>query len=206
MAEDTAATADGNATADGAATKRRRPRRRATAPITDTAGRVTPAAEQPPSIHAEPEHQPTAQAPSKAPTRATTKAPTKAATKAPTKRGAGNTTAGAQTASRKGSGAAQRPPSTVVGGGASHDGGHGGSDQWQASSAWRDLVGNGPSKLTLSAALRARDLDRPSAQDMARAEAEVVLVRRPSLDGDRKRAPLPTNESAASTGRRRKKR
>jgi hypothetical protein len=42
----------------------------------------------------------------------------------------------------------------------------------------RDLVGAGPSQVGVSGALRARDVDRPSADDLARAEHEVVLVRR----------------------------
>lgn len=41
-----------------------------------------------------------------------------------------------------------------------------------------DLAGSGRTALSPSAALRARDLDRPTDDDLARAEAELVLVRR----------------------------
>ncbi|MGI8761323.1 MAG: hypothetical protein ACR2LF_08540 [Jatrophihabitantaceae bacterium] len=42
----------------------------------------------------------------------------------------------------------------------------------------RDLVGAGPSQLGISAALRARDVNRPSEDDLAAAERDVVIVRR----------------------------
>ncbi len=42
----------------------------------------------------------------------------------------------------------------------------------------RDLVGAGPSQLGVSRALRGRDVNRPSAEDLAAAEQEVVVVRR----------------------------
>jgi hypothetical protein len=42
----------------------------------------------------------------------------------------------------------------------------------------RELVGAGPTQVTVDRALRARDLNRPSDDDLAEAEAEVVLVRR----------------------------
>ena len=44
--------------------------------------------------------------------------------------------------------------------------------------ALRDLVGNGSSQLGLSAALRARDVNRPTDDDLAAAERETVIVRR----------------------------
>lgn len=50
---------------------------------------------------------------------------------------------------------------------------------------WTDLAGSGPSKVGLSAALRARDVDRPTAQDMAEAERSVVIVRRDGADDRR---------------------
>jgi hypothetical protein len=50
---------------------------------------------------------------------------------------------------------------------------------------WTDLTGSGPSKVGLSAALRARDVDRPTAQDMAEAERSVVIVRRDGADDRR---------------------
>jgi hypothetical protein len=42
----------------------------------------------------------------------------------------------------------------------------------------RGLVGSGSSQVGLSAALRARDAARPSAEELARAGERVVLVRR----------------------------
>jgi hypothetical protein len=42
----------------------------------------------------------------------------------------------------------------------------------------RDLVGAGPSWLGVDGALRARDVNRPTAEDLAEAEREVQVVRR----------------------------
>lgn len=42
----------------------------------------------------------------------------------------------------------------------------------------REIVGAGPSQLSLSAALRARDVNRPTDEDIAEAERDIVLVRR----------------------------
>lgn len=42
----------------------------------------------------------------------------------------------------------------------------------------RGLVGGGSSQVTPAAALRARDASRPRAEDLARAEADLVIVRR----------------------------
>lgn len=42
----------------------------------------------------------------------------------------------------------------------------------------RDLVGAGNSRVGVSGALRARDLNRPTDEDLAAAEREVVIVRR----------------------------
>jgi len=42
----------------------------------------------------------------------------------------------------------------------------------------RDLVGSGPSQLGPVKAMRARDLNRPTDEDLADAEENVVLVRR----------------------------
>ncbi|GAA2376941.1 hypothetical protein Cme02nite_21370 [Catellatospora methionotrophica] len=42
----------------------------------------------------------------------------------------------------------------------------------------RGLIGPGASQISLSAALRARDAARPTAEDLARAEAELDIVRR----------------------------
>jgi hypothetical protein len=42
----------------------------------------------------------------------------------------------------------------------------------------RDLVGAGRSQVGVSGALRARDVNRPTDDDMAEAEREIVIVRR----------------------------
>jgi hypothetical protein len=42
----------------------------------------------------------------------------------------------------------------------------------------RDLVGAGRSQIGVDGALRARDVNRPTEQDLADAEREVVIVRR----------------------------
>jgi hypothetical protein len=42
----------------------------------------------------------------------------------------------------------------------------------------RDLVGAGRSQLGVSAALRGRDLNRPTDEDLAEAEETLVIVRR----------------------------
>ena len=42
----------------------------------------------------------------------------------------------------------------------------------------RDIVGAGRSQLGVDGALRARDVNRPTEQDLAEAEQEVVIVRR----------------------------
>ena len=42
----------------------------------------------------------------------------------------------------------------------------------------RGLVGGGSSQITPAAALRARDAARPRADDLARAEADLTIVRR----------------------------
>jgi len=43
---------------------------------------------------------------------------------------------------------------------------------------WRELAGNSPSQVGLGGALRARDVARPTAADLAAAERSVVVVRR----------------------------
>jgi hypothetical protein len=42
----------------------------------------------------------------------------------------------------------------------------------------RGLVGAGPTQVSVSAALRARDASRPTDEDLAAAEAELTIVRR----------------------------
>jgi hypothetical protein len=42
----------------------------------------------------------------------------------------------------------------------------------------RDLVGAGNSQLGVDGALRARDVNRPTAEELAQAERDVVIVRR----------------------------
>jgi hypothetical protein len=44
--------------------------------------------------------------------------------------------------------------------------------------ALRDLVGAGQSQVGVSRALRARDVNRPSEDDLAEAELELVVARR----------------------------
>jgi len=43
---------------------------------------------------------------------------------------------------------------------------------------WRDLAGNAPSQVGVSGAVRARDVARPSAAQLAAAEHELEIVRR----------------------------
>jgi hypothetical protein len=43
---------------------------------------------------------------------------------------------------------------------------------------WRDLVGNSPSQVGVSGALRARDVARPRPEDVAAAERDIVVIRR----------------------------
>ncbi|MGV9215290.1 hypothetical protein ACTFTM_25830 [Micromonospora sp. RB23] len=66
-----------------------------------------------------------------------------------------------------------------------HDGGDppprrrgAGGDDRDGERGLRGLVGSGSSQVGLSAALRARDAARPSDDDLADAEARVVVVRR----------------------------
>ncbi len=42
----------------------------------------------------------------------------------------------------------------------------------------RDLVGSGPSQLGVSGALRGRDVNRPTSEDIAEAERDLQIVRR----------------------------
>ena len=62
----------------------------------------------------------------------------------------------------------------------------------------RGLVGSGPSQLSLEAALRARDASRPTPEDLAEAEAEVVVVRRQYVPTES----LPPGVRPAPRGRR----
>jgi hypothetical protein len=50
----------------------------------------------------------------------------------------------------------------------------------------RDLVGAGASQLGVSGALRGRDVNRPTEEDLETAEREVVIVRRNWRPDDRK--------------------
>jgi hypothetical protein len=47
-----------------------------------------------------------------------------------------------------------------------------------AERGWRELSGNAPSQVGLGGALRARDVARPTPEDLAEAERTVVVVRR----------------------------
>jgi hypothetical protein len=48
----------------------------------------------------------------------------------------------------------------------------------QGDRLWRDLTGSGQSQLSSDAALRARDADRPTPDELAAAEADTVVQRR----------------------------
>ena len=43
---------------------------------------------------------------------------------------------------------------------------------------WRELAGSGASQVSLSAALRARDADQPTAEEVAEAERSLVVQHR----------------------------
>lgn len=43
---------------------------------------------------------------------------------------------------------------------------------------WRELLGNAPSQVGVSGAMRARDVARPGAAELAAAEQDLVIVRR----------------------------
>lgn len=55
----------------------------------------------------------------------------------------------------------------------------------------RGLVGAGPSRVSLSAALRARDLDQPTDADLAAAELEIDRRLGPAAPGAGRPAPVP---------------
>ncbi|MGI8879305.1 MAG: hypothetical protein ACR2KJ_02095 [Jatrophihabitans sp.] len=44
--------------------------------------------------------------------------------------------------------------------------------------AWRELAGSGPSQVGVDGALRARDVNRPTEEELAQAEHDTVIVRR----------------------------
>lgn len=54
----------------------------------------------------------------------------------------------------------------------------GGGRNGDAAGGLRGLVGAGPTQLSTGAAMRARDASRPTDEDIAAAEAELVIVRR----------------------------
>ncbi len=49
---------------------------------------------------------------------------------------------------------------------------------------WRELAGNSPSQVGVSGALRARDVARPGAAELAAAERDLQIVRRQWLPPD----------------------
>ncbi|MEU8237451.1 hypothetical protein AB0C07_04325 [Actinoplanes missouriensis] len=57
-------------------------------------------------------------------------------------------------------------------------GGGGPSDDREAERGLRGLVGSGSSQVSVGAALRARDASRPSDEQVAEAERDLVIVRR----------------------------
>lgn len=54
----------------------------------------------------------------------------------------------------------------------------GGQEEREVERGLRGLVGSGASQVSIGAALRARDAARPTAADLAEAEARLVVVRR----------------------------
>jgi hypothetical protein len=58
------------------------------------------------------------------------------------------------------------------------DGGRGAHPDGANDGPWRELTGSGRSQVSQAAALRARDAYRPTAEDLARAEHDVVIQRR----------------------------
>jgi hypothetical protein len=52
------------------------------------------------------------------------------------------------------------------------------SDDHDLERGLRGLIGPGASQISLSAAMRTRDAARPTEEDLARAEAELEIVRR----------------------------
>jgi hypothetical protein len=61
---------------------------------------------------------------------------------------------------------------------------------------WRDLAGNSPSQVGVGGALRARDVARPSAADLAAADRDVVIVRRKWQPPDGEGSPTATDPAA----------
>nr|WP_255658652.1 hypothetical protein [Actinoplanes sp. L3-i22] len=57
-------------------------------------------------------------------------------------------------------------------------GGGGNSEDREAERGLRGLVGSGSSQVSVGAALRARDACRPSEEQLADAERDLVIVRR----------------------------
>ncbi|WP_025618935.1 hypothetical protein [Salinispora cortesiana] len=68
------------------------------------------------------------------------------------------------------------PARTAVGGQSGGRPRRGGTEENER--GLRGLVGAGSSQVSVTAAMRARDATRPTEQDLAEAEARVVLVRR----------------------------
>lgn len=85
---------------------------------------------------------------------------------------------------RRGGGDPEAPAPTT--GGASHRSGSGHAESRRGKRqggdgpgrGLRNLVGAGPSQLGVEGALRGRDVNRPTEEDLAEAEREVQIVRR----------------------------
>lgn len=71
---------------------------------------------------------------------------------------------------RRGNGGARPKRPRREGRGAQAEGGNDGP--------WRELAGSGRSQVSQASALRARDAYRPTAEDLAEAERDVVIQRR----------------------------
>jgi hypothetical protein len=59
-----------------------------------------------------------------------------------------------------------------------HDEDAGGTDDREVERGLRGLVGGGSSQVSVEAAMRARDATRPTAEDLAAAETNLMIIRR----------------------------
>lgn len=59
-----------------------------------------------------------------------------------------------------------------------HDDAETGHDEREAERGLRGLVGGGASQVSVAAAMRARDAARPSDEELAAAEANLIIIRR----------------------------
>jgi hypothetical protein len=69
-----------------------------------------------------------------------------------------------------------------------HDEDAGGNDDREVERGLRGLVGGGSSQVSVGAAMRARDATRPSPEDLAAAETNLMIIRRGWTPPDVKRS------------------